>query len=387
MKKDWWRTALNWIAVGIMIGLMLTCWINKKVQDVFLWYANFIFFFSLSALFFSQIDWVCRLKEREKELYLMVGGCLLAAVNLFLAHSNVGAIFTIVDFLLMLYLADKISLSRKMVWSLTIVCAAVTLYWLFYKRASYRMVDFNSNGASRIVYTAMVFGLYGYRWLSGDETENRKHIWDGLFLAVQAVILWQAIRLDARGTVLGVIAAVAVYYIFPKRKWSMYLVLACTLLFPLGYLFIWKTGVLNAVMLAGKRIMSGRDTIWSAFGVLYLEHPIIGIGSDFERLVPQLYYKEVHHALLDLLFVHGGVVFLFVLYFLVKRFRELFGAAGRIERGSRAAMALSILYGMIVIGTFENYYVVAPCSTVLFLILVLEHQKSERNEGFVEEGK
>lgn len=26
------------------------------------------------------------------------------------------------------------------------------------------------------------------------------------------------------------------------------------------------------MMLAGKRIMSGRDTIWSTFGVLYLEH-------------------------------------------------------------------------------------------------------------------
>ncbi len=36
MKKDWWRTVLNWIAVGNMIGLMRTCWINKKVQDIFL---------------------------------------------------------------------------------------------------------------------------------------------------------------------------------------------------------------------------------------------------------------------------------------------------------------------------------------------------------------
>ena len=356
MKRGWWCAAMNWLAELIMIGLMLTCWINKKVQDVFLWYANLIFFFSLSALFFSQIDWVRRLKERDRKLYLLVGGCLLAVINLFLAHSNVGAIFTIVDFLLMLYLADKVSLSRKMVGSLVVTCMAVTLYWLFYKRAVYGSVDFNSNGASRIVYTAMVFGL---------------------FFIVQAVILWQAVRLDARGTMLGVIAALVVYYILPKRKWSVYVVLACTLLFPLGYLIIWKTGTLDAVMLAGKKVMSGRDTIWSAFGVLYIEHPIIGIGSDFERLVPQLYYKEVHHALLDLLFVHGGSVFLFVLYFLVKRFKELFGVSGKIECGSRAAMALSILYGMIVIGTFENYYIVAPCSTIFFLILVLEHQKPE----------
>ena len=388
MERGWWRTVMNWLAVLIMIGLMLTCWINKKVQDVFLWYANLIFFFSLSALFFSQIDWGRRLKERDKELYLLVGGCLLAVINLFLAHSNVGAIFTIVDFLLMLYLADKVSLSRKMVGSLVTVCMAVTLYWLFYKRAAYDSVDFNSNGASRIVYTAMAFGLYGCCWLSGNGAENRKRVWDVAFFAVQAVILWQAVRLDARGTMLGVIAALVVYYILPKRKWSVYVVLACTLLFPLGYLMIWKTGTLDALMLAGKRIMSGRDTIWSTFGVLYMEHPIIGIGSDFERLVPQLYYKEVHHALLDLLFVHGGSVFLFVLYFLAKRFKELFGVSGKIERSSRAAMALSILYGMIVIGTFENYYIVAPCSTVFFLILVLEHQKPERNGEVVEqEGK
>ena len=44
MERGWWRTAMNWLAVLIMIGLMLTCWINKKVQDVFLWYANLIFF-------------------------------------------------------------------------------------------------------------------------------------------------------------------------------------------------------------------------------------------------------------------------------------------------------------------------------------------------------
>ena len=118
-----------------------------------------------------------------------------------------------------------------------------------------------------------------------------------------------------------------------------------------------------------------------------MHHPIIGIGSNFGRVVPQLEIKEVHHALLDLLFVHGGSVFLFVLYFLIKRFRDLFGKTEKIEQGSRTALALSFLYGMIIIGTFENYYIVAPCSTVFFLILVLEYQKLKKGKGLVEEGK
>lgn len=385
MEKKWWSKAMDWLAVLIFIVIMLTCWINKSMQDVFLWYANLIFFVSLALLFFSQVNWWERLQNRDYELYLVVSGCILAVVNLVLAHSHMGAIFTIADFLLMLYLADKVKFSRNMVLSLTVICAAVVLYWVFYKRASYGNVDFNSNGASRIVYTAAVFWLYGMRWLLGDHDKIGERSWSGLFVLAMAVILWQAVRLDARGTVLGVIAAVGMYFCFPKKRWSVYLILACSLLFPLGYLLISKLGVMTAVRFAGKKVMSGRDVIWSAFGELYIQHPIIGVGSDFERLVPQLHYKEVHHALLDLLFVHGGSMFLFALYFFVKRLRGLFETGDDVKWWTRSAMAISILYGMIIMGTFENYYIVAPCSTVFFLILVLEHQKRTEKENGVEE--
>ena len=383
MKKTWWRTAMDWFAVWMMLGLMLTCWIGQETRGRVLGYANLIFFFVLSALFFSQVDWIDELKKKDKELYLLIAGCVLAAINLFLARSNVGAIFTIVDFLLMLYLADKVILSRKMVGSLTVLCLALALYWLF-RHPMFETAEFYPNGISHSSCTPLMFGLYGSCWLWEEKTKQRRRLWEILFFCASALMLWQTSNLLARGTMLGVLAAMCAYWILPKRSWSIYLVLAGTLLFPVGYVALWKTGILDAASLAGKPVMSGRDIIWATFMDVYVQHPIIGIGSDFERIVPDLWYKEVHHALLDLLFVHGGSVFLFVLYFLVKRLKELFNQNGCVRRGSRAALAISLLYGMMAIGTFENYYIVAPCSTVFFLILVLEHQKPGRNEEMIE---
>lgn len=386
MKRTWWQTSMDWFSVLVMMVLMLTCWLSPAIRGKVFWYANVIFFCPLVALLFSQIDWLQKIREKEKEIYILMAGVGVSIANLFLSKSNIGAVFTILNFLLMLYLADKVILSRKMIYSLTLTCIGIVLYWVLYKHVTFETAEFNTNGVSHAICTPMFLGVYGMCWLLEDKIKWGRKKRGILFFFTSIIALLQIISLRARGTALGIITAIFVYYLLPKKKWSAYMILVGTLLIPVIYLLLGNKGLLN-IMFAGKRVMSGRDEIWAVFGSSYLHHPIIGIGSNFGRVVPQLEIKEVHHALLDLLFVHGGSVFLFVLYFLIKRFRGLFGKAEKIAQGSRTALALSYLYGMIIIGTFENYYIVAPCSTVFFLILVLEYQKLEKGEKLVEEGK
>ena len=96
-------------------------------------------------------------------------------------------------------------------------------------------------------------------------------------------------------------------------------------------------------------------------------------------MIPDLYLKEVHHGLLDLLFVHGIPVFLIVLYFMYKRISEVITSSFDSIKG----ICLASIYGLIVSGSFENHYIVSPYNILLMTIFMISHhaesnkQKSE----------
>ena len=96
------------------------------------------------------------------------------------------------------------------------------------------------------------------------------------------------------------------------------------------------------------KVASGRDIIWYEFFKVFIHHPITGIGSNFDVMIPDLYLKEVHHGLLDLLFVHGIPVFLIVLYFMYKRISEVITSSFDSIKG----ICLASIYGLIVSGSF-----------------------------------
>lgn len=101
-------------------------------------------------------------------------------------------------------------------------------------------------------------------------------------------------------------------FFLPKKKATIPLVIGLSLLFPALYVLISQSGAVDGVIVYGKNFSSGREIIWSEFFKVFIHHPITGIGSNFDLMLPNLLpqiLRATHHALLDLLFVHGVPVF------------------------------------------------------------------------------
>lgn len=364
-----------WCATILFIFNIAACWIFSNWQDVFVPIANVITFMALSILFLSQVDVVSFLRKKDRELFILIGGCFLAAVNMLIIKSNIGAIFTIVNLFLILYLADKIILPEKCIWLLTISFASIAFYWIFIKRASYLDCDYNTNRAALIVFSLIIFLICGLNFLIIENKWNKK--WFEIFLVIILIVLfWQSINFRARCVTLGILTIIIMYYLIPKKPWTIYGILTFTFTFPLMYVLIWKMGLGNKFRFLDKNLMSGREEIWYDFFNVYIKYPITGIGSNFEQMLPDSKILDIHHALLDILFVHGLPVFLLILYFLIKRLKTLVGYSNE----KSFILYISIIYGMLVVGTFENYYITGPFSVIFFLIFMLsfQHKKVEK---------
>ncbi len=139
-----------------------------------------------------------------------------------------------------------------------------------------------------------------------------------------------------------------------------------TVLFSL--LLVWlgsMRDILNVKILY-KDFFSGREEVWGELWGEYLRHPITGMGSSYKLHVVDLEGTfEVHNGLLDILFVHGSIVFIVVLCFLIPlllRQREQMAA----DAVSQFAMAG--VFAMLATSFFENYFIVPPFM-LLFMLL------------------
>lgn len=366
---------LNYFSMILLSIFILLCWVSHDFYNKFVPYASPFMSLFLCTLFFANINLWEQLKKKELELYLIIGGVLLAGINMLLIKSNWGAIFSIGNTFLFLYLADKIKLSKKMLSIPLITCSMVFLFWIIIKRPTFNNCDFNSNGSAFIMFALGMVSLSGWCFLL-EKHSIKPRSWTIAVITLAIILGIESYQLHARGSLLGVLGFLFVYFVLPKKPWTVYLVFACSIFFPLLYILLWKSGWIPTIPVLDKRIFSGRETFWNEFFIVFSQHPITGIGSNFEYMVPKSApYYEVHHALLNILFVHGLPVFLLMLYLWIKRLKEVFSRKS-IHTGSSCLLPIGIsaLYGMMVIGTFENFYIAAPFNMIYFIILSMMYQ-------------
>ncbi len=84
---------------------------------------------------------------------------------------------------------------------------------------------------------------------------------------------------------------------------------------------------------------------------------------------------EVHSGLLDILIVHGLIVFIIVCMFLIFR---LFGIREIITESYAGRPAMAGIFAMLFTAFMENYIIVAPFSLMfLFLFAFINHIETE----------
>ncbi len=373
------------------------------------WYSLLAPYGTLTAAVFLGVAFFCYVDVgyaiKDPAFYLMAAADILALINLFLIGSHKGAILTIADFLLILYLADKVVFSEREMMVSAVYIGAFFIYWTIDVKGYFK--GYNTNYGGLVLITGFIFLIfsmeYFFRKAGGtglyqeDVTKRNSSPSEGgchskacfvwrilgssrlqwVIRAVEVILFYVAFRIIAwyrsRCALVGLVVFL-VLFLIPKAVWKskvLYGILVCagtagSILFSAFYVWLGSIKDELTLRLFYKDIISGREEIWAELWGEYLKKPLTGIGSSYVMKLEWMEgLFEVHSGLLDLLIVHGAPVFIIACAFLVSRLLRIREISSR-DALSKTAMAG--VYAMLFTAFMENYIIVAPFSLMFMLI-------------------
>lgn len=349
---------INIIFVAVYVLLFLGCFISQDVYSVVARFASLITFvvlFLLATLVYVKIDY---------EIIIVIGGIIVAGMNLILIHSNKGAFFTAADLLLMLYVSGKISFNKKNMLYMSGIGSVILLFWY----ATVRW-DYNFNMAGLVFMVTTISCLIFFELLK-EKYGYLKYV---QALSYLAGLLFCTLY-HSRCAMMGLIIFGIIYMATPiilNNKWLKgVMVFVSTLgaiLFTVLYVAISRTGI-NITILY-KDILSGRQLIWDELWQALIKQPITGIGSSYQ--LKSFFIFEVHNGLFDILAVHGIIVFSCAIVLLVKK---LFCFLNSVKLGNMGRIAVAGVFSILFTSFFENFFIVSPYLLVLFFLMNLEYE-------------
>ncbi|MCR4738987.1 MAG: O-antigen ligase family protein [Lachnospiraceae bacterium] len=340
------------------------------------WYILTAPYGTLIAGFFLAITLFCytdiRYLMRDPAFYLMVFADVYALINLFLIGSDKGAILTAADFLLIFYLANKIRLNDREMIIAALYTGAFFIYWTVDVKGYFK--GYNTNYGGLVLITGFFFLIFAVEYLAPRIKDKRwrcalRAFEVFLFALSFNIISWYRSRCALAGLIMFVIL-----YLIPEKVWKnkiLYgvLCLGSTLgavVFSAIYVWLGRMKEVFSVRIFYKDLISGREEIWQELWEAYLRMPLTGIGSSYQMKLDWMEgLFEVHSGFLDILIVHGIVVFTVTLMFALFR---LYGIRERVSSDRIAKTAMAGIFGMLFAAFMENYIIVAPFSIMLLLL-------------------
>lgn len=368
------------IAVGNAAILASVFVLTTLEWHFYAWYQAVAPYGTLIATLGLLVTLFCYVDVKEMTgdpaFLLMAGADAVALVNLFIIGSGKGAFLTVFDFLLILYLANKIRMSRK--WFMISACyiGFFFIYWTVDVKGYFK--GYNTNYGGLILISGFFFAVYVLEYLrhylvevKGRERAKWLILLTLFFFAWgYNIIAWYRSRCALLGLV-----AFAVLMLIPLKVWKnkifyLCVTLATTLgsvLFSLLYVWLGYMKDTFRVRIFYKDIISGREEIWSELWGAFIKQPVTGIGSSYEMQLDWLGgLFEVHNGLLDILIVHGIAVFAVTLIFIIKRFLELHEAS--CSSGLNKC-AMAGVFSMMLPAFMENFIIVPPFSLILLILI------------------
>lgn len=369
-------TASNRIKAGNII-LSLTCviltlalWNEHDWYELIVPYATLVSFVALCAVLLCYVPAGEAIKDRE--LWLVLAGSAVAAANLFIVGSGKGAFLTAADVLLVIYLSDKVRMSKPLCIFMCIYTGAFFFYWTFDVKGYFK--GYNTNYGGLVLITGFVFAVTLI--IASTEklkTTEKAGAW---FLRIFTVfmfawglniIAWYRARCALIGLVVYAVLLIIPEKIWKKRGFYLLVTLFATLgAIAVSVLYVVAGRYIKAtdIQIFYKDIISGRDLIWQDLWSAFLKAPLTGIGSSYKINVEWMEGMfEVHNGLLDILIVHGVIVFGITCVLLIKR---LLALHSRAVENVIARSAVSAVFAILAASFMENFFIVPP-----FLLYVL----------------
>ena len=359
---------VNWLAVILMEMVFVIAMTSRSIYLKTIKYAGIIVFFMLLFLLFSQVSVLQKLKNRDKYIWILLFSGLLVPINLFIVHSNWGALLTAWNILLLFYLADKIVFQKGCLYFIYGASVLNFVAWIFLFAKKH-----NPNYAGMVLcflyICLMVINYYLKNRFS------KKYVYEIvhsllLFFTIYIILVYRA-----RTSLLAILAFEVLFLLFTKgtghKKWFSNLIIYGitfgNLIFTLIYMNLYAIIGDAKMPFFNKRIMSGRQYSWQDFWRGFLENPITGMGSDFEHAISNWSGIEAHNALLSLLAVHGLIVFVIIMIFIVKFLRKM---TLDMELNSVNAICTAGIFLILVLSVFEDCLYRPGTVAILFLYAI-----------------
>ena len=361
----------NKIMVGNISFLLSILIITIGCWNEYTWYEKMAPLGTLISFVFLAITCFCytdiRKAVKSPEVLAAVVCCIIAGINLFAIGSNKGAILTVCDLVLVIYLFDKLCIPKKILYPLTAYLAFYFFYWTIDVKGYFK--GYNTNYGGLVLITGFVFALTGLFLIQETLRNKGKIIYARLmYIPILFMLAWGYNIIAwyrARCALLG-LAVFAVLIFVPKKVWKnkvFYILLTASMtigaiLVSIAYVLLGNLSDTFTIQIFYKDIISGREAIWRELWGAFLQHPITGIGSSY---VMQLEWMEgmfeVHNGLLDILFVHGTPVFLIVIVLL---FYKLKGLNRFAVLTDSQKCAVAGVFAILAASFMENFFIVPP---------------------------
>lgn len=356
--------------------------LSVALWNEYAWYeataplATLISFAFLVAMFFCLVPVKDAISDRK--FRLVAAAVIVAGINIFLTGSGKGAWLTATDVLLVLYLSDRIKLSKAAAYFLLVYNGFYFFYWTFDVKGYFK--GYNTNYGGLVLITGFVFAVTGMV-VFGRALKKNGERGGAIFLSAFTlfmfawgynIIAWYR----ARCALLGFVVF-AVMLIVPDKLWksrAFYatvttLMTAGAIVVSLVYVWLGRYASKLDIRIFYKDVISGRNEIWSDLWNAFLQRPLTGIGSSYTIDVDWMGgVFEVHNGLLDILIVHGVIVFAVVIYLLVERLMRLHA---RVSENRIAQCAVSAVFAILATSFMENGFIVPPfllCTLALIAI-------------------
>lgn len=353
------KNIANQILVVVLMLQFAGCFLTQTINEVFARYTSLISFFTLCTIIICYVNPIEQLfKRRNIELWIVVVASVITLVNLFVIGSNKGAFLTACDVMLAFYVAGFLELSNRQKMAIYCLGAVLLIWW-------YGTVKwfFNFNMVGMVFMITCILTL-----LLLESVGNRYMInytrYVGVVLYITASLL--CLLYHARCVLAGMIIFGVLYLVYPivskykVLKWLIILLSTVgSLIFTLLYMLLARTGFDLTILY--KSILSGRQDIWGELWEAFLRMPITGIGSSYK--IQSFFIFEVHNGMLDILIVHGVIVFAAVAYLMIKRLR------GFVDKAPRLAFAG--VFAILFTSFFENFFINSPYLLVMMVLIGL----------------
>lgn len=366
----------DWIAMGIIMIVYCLAYTSVEYYNLMIRHAGIPMAVSLIIMFLNHINVIQAIKNKEKELILLICAGIIVVINMFLSDSGVGVLFDIFNLLLLLYLADKIDLDKRIYYCMSMIGFFILLLWIGKNGEGY-----NANTSTAIIFEMAGLSAVGIHMLC---TRYKKEWIAKVYLltVMLGYVLPFALKNNCRSITLGIGVLLFLYYLLPwklfKNKKIFNLCLAALIgvgvAFPIICSKLWNVYGIKGPTILGSSFTGGRESVWNQFFSAFEKAPITGIGNDFLAKIPDLEHYNVHNAYLHILVVYGVILFVIFLYLLFKRLTsfELEYAVG-LRR-----YAICFLITILCISVMETTFAVSFGNHIFFIFLLVVFESQER---------